>query len=254
MPRLGLGLGAQNTRKVGGGSPIPASGLSLWLKADVGVNYDGNDYVIDWEDQSGNNNNATIGTAGQEPVFISPFSNGKPAIEFDGQGQVMQITSSSSLNFTTTSAFTVLKYLGQGTANNIVYLKNSNDGAPTGAAMYALVGASESVVSFSLNVGGWGDRPTTIDLTNSDPALLSMTYNGTNQYVYLNGNFSDSFSRIGSIATSNGLLQIGGYNKSFGGAEYFYGQIAEIIMYNRAVTGSERQQIETYLNAKYAIY
>lgn len=36
MPRLSLGLGAQSIRKVGG-SPIPSSGLSLWLKADVGV-------------------------------------------------------------------------------------------------------------------------------------------------------------------------------------------------------------------------
>jgi hypothetical protein len=37
MPRLSLGLGIQNSRKVGGKSPIPRSGLSLWLKADAGV-------------------------------------------------------------------------------------------------------------------------------------------------------------------------------------------------------------------------
>jgi hypothetical protein len=37
MPRLSLGLGIQNARKAGGGSLIPSSGLSLWLKADAGV-------------------------------------------------------------------------------------------------------------------------------------------------------------------------------------------------------------------------
>jgi hypothetical protein len=36
--------------------------------------------------------------------------------------------------------------------------------------------------------------------------------------------------------------------------EYFGGKIAEIIIYNRILTTPERQQVETYLNQKYAIY
>ena len=32
------------------------------------------------------------------------------------------------------------------------------------------------------------------------------------------------------------------------------GQIAEIIIYNRTLTLTERQQVEAYLNQKYAIY
>jgi hypothetical protein len=56
-----------------------------------------------------------------------------------------------------------------------------------------------------------------------------------------------------NISTSSGTLQIGGYNKSFDTQEFFNGKIAEIIMYNRAVTNTERQQVEEYLRVKYAI-
>ena len=206
-----------------------------------------------WADQSGNGNNASA-NSGQEPTFISSFSNSKPAIEFNGTTQIMQIADANSLDFLATSLFIVIKYIGQGTGNNIVYFKNANAGNPEGQAMYGLVATNGGLVSFSQNVGGWSDYQTSIDITDSVAKILSMTYNGTDQNVYSNGSFSNTFSIGGNIATSTGLFQIGGYNQSFNAAEYFYGRIAEIIMYNRAVNGTERQQVETYLNTKYAIY
>ena len=234
-------------------SPADLTGLSLWLKADAGVTLSGSD-VTAWADQSGNGNNARS-SPGSRPTFVSPFSNGKPAIEFDGQGQIMQIADANSLDFLNMSSFIVLEYIGQGTGNNIVYIKNANAGDPEDQAMYGLIGSNgETLVSFSMNVGGWSDYQTSISIANAIPKILSMTYDGTDQNVYSNGGFSDTFSIGGDIATSTGLLQIGGYNQSFDAAEYFYGRIAEVIMYDRAVNGAELQQVETYLNAKYAIY
>jgi hypothetical protein len=233
-------------------SPIPISGLSLWLKADAGVTLSGSN-VTAWADQSGNGNNA-VTNIGEEPTFVSSFLNNKPAIQFNGDGQIVEIADSNSLDFINTSAFIVLRYLGQGTGNNIVYIKNANAGSPENEAMYGLVATNGGNVSFSQNVDGWSDHQTQIDIQDSIPRILSMTYDGTNQNVYSNGNFSNTFFIGGNIATSTGTLQIGGYNKSFDGEEYFYGQIAEIIMYNRAVTEAERQQVEAYLNTKYAIY
>jgi len=234
-------------------SPTDLTGLSLWLKADAGVTLSGAN-VTAWADQSGNGNNASA-NSGQEPTFISSFSNSKPAIEFNGTTQIIQIADANSLDFLNMSSFVVLKYLGQGTGNNIVYIKNANAGSPADPAMYGLVGANvETLVSFSQNVGGWADYETSISITNTVPRILSMIYDGADQNVYSNGGFSNTFSIGGNIATSTGLLQIGGYNQSFDAAEYFYGQIAEVIMYNRGVTGTERQQVEAYLNTKYAIY
>ena len=195
MPRLSLGLGAQNIRKVGGGaqfSPGNLSGLSLWLKADAGVTLSGSN-VTAWADQSGNGNNASA-NSGEEPTFASSFSNSKPAIEFSGISQVMQIADANSLDFLATSSFIVLKYLGQGTGNNIVYFKNADNGSPEDPAMYGLVATNGGVVSFSQNVGGWSDHPTQIDITDSVPKILSMTYNGTDQNIYSNGDFQNTFN------------------------------------------------------------
>jgi len=224
----------------------------LWLKADTGVTFSGSN-VTAWADQSGNDNNAVANT-GQQPTFVSSFLNGKPAIQFNGQQQIMQIANANTLDFFKMSSFIVLKYLGQGTGNNVVYIKNANVGAPANQAMYGLVATNGGNVSFSQNVGLWSDYRTGINIQDSIPKILSMTYNGTTQNVYSNGNFSNNFLIGGNIETSTGVFQIGGYNQSFNAAEYFYGQIAEIIMYNRAVTSTERQQIEAYLNTKYAIY
>jgi len=233
-------------------SPASLSGLSLWLKSDSGVTLSGSN-VTSWTDQSGNGNNAVTNT-GEEPTFVSSFLNGNPAIEFDGHGQIMEIADANSLDFLNMSSFIVLKYIGEGTGNNIVYIKNADAGSPADQAMYGLVATNFGKVSFSQNVGGWNDHQTQIDIQDSITKILSMTYDGINQRVYSNGDYSDVFNINGNIKTSTGVLQIGGYNKSFNDAEYFYGQIAEIIMYNRAVTNTERQQVESYLNTKYAIY
>jgi len=234
-------------------SPKNISGLSLWLKSDAGVTLSGSN-VTAWADQSGNNNNA-IANTGEEPTFVSSFLNNKPAIEFNGQGQIMQIADANSLDFLNTSSFIVLKYIGEGTGNNIVYIKNADAGSPADQAMYGLVATLfGDNLSFPLNVNDWVDHPTNVDIKDSIPRIFSMTYGGSDILMYANGFEVGSDSIGGNISTSTGTLQIGGYNKSFDAEEYFYGQIAEIIMYNRAVTSTEREQVESYLNTKYAIY
>src|SRR5882757_8879646 len=57
---------------------------SLWLKADAGTSTTTNNGpVSSWNDQSGNVNHATQGTAGLQPLYISSLMNGMPAIKFD---------------------------------------------------------------------------------------------------------------------------------------------------------------------------
>jgi hypothetical protein len=213
--------------------------------------------VITWADQSGNNNNA-IANTGEGPTFVSSFLNNKPAIRFNGNGQVMEIADSSSLNFLNTSAFIVLRYLDNGEGNDIVYIKNADAGSPEGPAVYGMVG---TLGLFSGNLdwpvssasNPWPDIDSNINITDGTPRLLSMTYDGADIITYDAGEETSVTQLGGNMLTSTGLLQIGGYNKSFNAAEYFNGDVAEIIMYNRAVTSTERQQVEEYLGVKYAI-
>ena len=216
------------------------------------------DNVISWEDQSGNGNNASVEFQGEQPTFASSFLNGKPAIKFNGQGQVLQVSSSASLDFTAeTSCFIVVKYDGDGGNNDVIYIKNADDGSPAYPAMYGMVGvdADNGNVSFSLNAGGWSDRDSDVSISDGIPRLFSMIFNtNVDQSIYCNGILTSQQVLGDNISTSSGTLQIGGYNKSFDSQDFFNGKIAEIIMYNRAVTNTERQQVEAYLNTKYAIY
>jgi len=233
-----------------GASPAPTATTSLTAT--------GNFIVTAWADQSGNGNNASA-NSGQEPTFASSFSNSKPAIEFNGQGQVMQIADTNSLDFLNTSCFIVLKYLGDGLGNDVIYIKNADDGFPEDPAVYGMVGTL-GLFNGNLDwpvssvVEAWPDIDSNINITDGTPRLLSMTYDGTDIITYDAGVQTSNNELGGNMRTTTGLLQIGGYNQSFSASEYFNGQIAETIMYNRAVSSTERQQIEAYLNTKYAIY
>src|SRR3954464_9443177 len=75
----------------------PSSGLKLWLKADAGVTLAGS-AVAQWNDQSGNNANASQAVAAQQPAFIASAVNGKPALKFDGSNDFLTFTLATNGN------------------------------------------------------------------------------------------------------------------------------------------------------------
>jgi hypothetical protein len=236
-------------------SPADVPGLSLWLKADAGVTLSGSN-VTAWADQSENGNNASVENSGEKPTFVSSFLNGKPAIQFDGQTQLLNIDGSESLDFINTSIFIVLKRTGNGSGNEVTFMKNGSALEDSGAYWQTakLNGANSN---FAVANGGSYDRNSGISIGDGVARIMDFTFDGTDFNIYVNGSQTATYNEpTGNIETTTGPLQIGGYNKSFNnpGGELFNGQIAEIIMYNSAVTETERQQVEAYLNAKYAIY
>ncbi len=64
----------------------------LWLKADAGITTNGV-HVTNWQDQSGNGNDASqIGAVTSQPVLIPNWKNTQPAVYFDGN-DILQINS-----------------------------------------------------------------------------------------------------------------------------------------------------------------
>jgi len=254
MPRLSLGLGVQNARKIGGAaafSPASISGLSLWLKANAGVSLNGND-VTGWADQSGNGKNA-VGTD-TLPTLQSNAINGLPAIRFNNGYDIGRFVISSSFNLKNSSAFVVVqqlsldnsypRFLSFPSLNDLDYNANDglcilfNNGVPqlqlTSNANDALIVDASANNAFAI---------ASYKIDNS--GNMSLFYNGA----------SESTNQNSNMASQNGLGEIYiGQSQSNIGSEGLYGDIAEIVMYNRAVTTIERQQVEGYLNTKYAIY
>jgi hypothetical protein len=260
MPRLSLGLGLQNTSKGKAvGSTIPQSGLALWLKADAGVTLSGSN-VTSWADQSGNGNNATARTG--NATFVSSVINGKPVLRFDGTANL--ITNNFFVNNYNTpitiiavskaSASTVRG--GQPTARYIVGVTN-NGGYQFGFSYGAYETANPNFSnSYGISYVSGLDIQSSA-MGENKKRIASTINNGSEISFFLDGTL---------IGTADPADQSGGNNStgafSIGSdvvldeIDYFFCvcDIAEIIIYNRQVTSPERQQVEAYLNTKYAIY
>ena len=66
-------------------SPDTLLGLTLWLKADAGIDTISSNFVKQWNDQSSNANNASQANASQQPqlIYHIPLLNNMPSIKFN---------------------------------------------------------------------------------------------------------------------------------------------------------------------------
>jgi len=215
---------------------IPSYGLALWLKADAGLTLSGLN-VTAWADQSANGKNGTADNG--YPTFVSNAINGKPAIQFNGTNA--RITGSEPMASQVATIFVVGSHL----ANKEIGM------------MYQQYNGNDSMAFYR----GWYLNPSKtriyngVDLSGSANTNLSAYYiystivNLFNSEIYVNGSL-DSQGYAGSL-TSNGNYYLSYW---VGGNAYTNMRITEVIVYNRVITNTERQQIEAYLNTKYAIY
>jgi len=239
--------------------PSGLSGLSLWLKADAGVTLSGSN-VTAWADQSGNGNNATARTANS--TFVSSVINGKPVLRFDGTANLITNnffahnydTPITIIAVSKASASTV--FGGDPTARYIYGVTN-NGGYDAGLA-YGAYGTENPNFSVGFGISYLSGQDIESSPMGENQVGLSSSINsGTLISAFLNGTLvgtADPANQSGGN-NSTGAFSIGSEVTLDETAAFFCTcDIAEIIIYNRAITTQERQQVEAYLNTKYAIY
>jgi hypothetical protein len=269
MPSLSLNIGLNNGRKLpfGGGAAIPQSGLSLWLKADTGVTLSGSN-VTAWADQSGNGFNANGNVAnGVNPTFVSNVKNGKPVLRF-GNNNNATVLRTAQTTFGNNGEFTIFTaHQYNDTNNNWAELiskgdLSSDDGSQISIAPRFI---DSDPATSAFGVMGYADDTYGWNFLYKEPASTSwaivcgtQSITNNSQKYFVNGSLASESASVSATNQLNIEIGIGnsGSNSiprsaSSGG---FKGDLAEIIFYNRAVTTPERQQVEAYLNAKYAIY
>jgi hypothetical protein len=225
-----------------------------------GYNLDNPNQGLVWEDQSGNGNNATARTG--NPTFVSSVINGKPILRFDGTANL--ITNNFFVNNYNTpitiiavskaSASTVRGE--QPTARYIVGVTNSG-GYEFGLSYGAYETENPNFSnSYGISYVGGSDIESS-PMGENEKRIASTINNGSQISFFLDGTL---------IGTADPAAQSGGDNSTGAfsiGSDVVLDQtdnffctcdIAEIIIYNRAITTAERQQVEAYLNTKYAIY
>lgn len=86
-----------------------------------------------------------------------------------------------------------------------------------------------------------------VNVGNNSKNILTATFSTSTSSLFLNGTSCGSGSGVNLNGVGNGYL-----GASISSSDTY--KIGEVIIYNRVITTTERQQVEAYLNAKYAIY
>jgi hypothetical protein len=234
----------------------PVSGTALWLEADVGVGTDGSGNLT-WQDQSGNGHNAASPSIGNNPTFVNnAFATGKPTLRFDGAPQFLNITGQVLTN---TQQYTVMAVVNdQRAAGDGNFREVFSNWSPTNTTTSVFLGTANTNpvrARFTDDMGGATDPINTQTgvgaITNpSDHFIFSGESTGTDGFVFQNASLiAQKGSPISprDVNVNDGLYRVG----TQGGFELWQGDIAELLVYDRALTSSEFQQNLDYLDAKY---
>ena len=244
-------LVVRDSQHVGPFDPASLPGLALWLKADAITGLSDGDPVGSWADSSSAGNDTSQTDSAKKPLYKTNILNGLPVVRFDGSNDTLDAVDADSLDIKRATFFAVLTFRGAGTGNHIWLMKNAT-GTGGACACGGLRYSATHKWQYDVNAGsGWQDAPSNTVLNDDDWHILAATYDGSSVQLYLDGAGDGSHAETGDIMSTTGKLQVGGYNASFGGSEYAQCDIAEILVYDNAMSTTDRQLVEQYLNEKY---
>lgn len=233
--------------------PSSISNLKLWLRADSLSGTTNGTAIGTWTDASGNGFSVTQATGGAQPLFIPNQINGFPVLRFNGTSSFLQGSFTGGITSKTMFAVCKLATLtpsGTATAGGPVTVQSA-DGTIFDAIIY-----NEITAKRWMNGSDNGVRsPSTISPTDEsslDTLLMAIRSTTSSYTLYRNTAVLQSTSAYSPPTITAGKFNVG-YRHTGGGSPYFYGDIAEVIIYDKALTDSERQTVEAYLVSKYGI-
>jgi hypothetical protein len=209
------------------------SGLVAWFKADA-LSLTDADPVATWADSSGEANDLAQATGGLQPTYRTNVLNGLPVVRFDGVDDYL--TRATPTYAQPNTVFVVQQFA-----------------APTDGAYNIMFDGAGGSGHYITKVGGGDSRALFAGATLAgSPAtgnfeIWSASFNGALSELFVNGT-----SNIAGDAGSQSLvgLRVGA---AFNAAGPFHGDIAEVLVYNAALSAGDRQLLEAYLGTKYDI-
>lgn len=226
---------------------VPRSGLKLWVKGDFGPILSGSN-ITQWNDLSGAApaNNATQATGSKQATLVSPAINGYPSASFNGSSRNYVLANQLTDLTAGFSIFAVLKPVGTATKtlfatsnagpSNLVSLETVNTQVRLNA--YNATTASNVITpASSITVGKFQ----LVDAVHNGAASASISVNGESK-------ISGTVQNLVNTARAQNIL---GANNTI--TTYWNGELAEMLCYSRAVTETERKNIQAFLSNRYQL-
>lgn len=225
--------------------PTSIPGCCLWLDAaDTSTLTTSGANVTQWRDKSGNANHAS--NTANYPTLSNSAQNGRSVLSFNGASSQNLTLSTTSLPTGTTQCSFYFVCRATATSTRMIFSYGVNPAATNQTPQFYYTNGTLNVDTYG--AGGLSDA---INVQDSY-TILSCTFTNSN-VAWTNGTQFTGGSTAITLNTGTGYASIGlglvGSTPSFP----FTGQIAEIIIYNRPATTSQRQQLEGYLAWKWGI-
>ena len=216
---------------------VPATGMRLWLRSTVGITSAGR--VARWADQSGLGNDAVQSQPDNQPQIVMGQLNGLPVVHFDGNTSFFDLP--NFMAGSTTGAGEVYVMLrasyAQGAQWRGVWRMGVNDD-PHYPIANGAVHLDDDWGSTTMHAIGTPAAP--LDQFN----LYNIASSGSQWTCWLNGAplFQTETNTV--YFRDDPLL---GRNSG----DWFLGDIAEVIVYDRVLSDTEREMIGQYFTEKY---
>ncbi|MDS9468928.1 Ig-like domain-containing protein [Paracoccus sp. MBLB3053] len=229
---------------VGEVQEVPVTnGLSLLLQSNIKIGLTAGSTVVSWLDGSGNGNNLIA--QGNPQLLADQTPTGQPAIVFDGSEDLLERVHDNDpiLNLPSGSSdrtvFLVVDYINPNySVSGVAYGdggRNKTFGVVNKQGELAVQG-----------YGGANDFSTGVDGLQGGFLVQSAILSAGTLSQYRNGTLIDTDAH--SFNTQIERLIIGGEINDKGQSEM---KVAAVLIYNRALSESERVQVENFLKTTY---
>ncbi len=237
---------------------IPADSLALWLRSDLGVSTSNGTLITGWNDLSPKSNNVGIAPGISQPSLVNNAVNGLPAIRFDGTNDFL--TSSKNLDVRNgPSIFIVAKNAVRKDVNAFIKISATHTQVNSHMDFYWQAGSSGNgnlVYAANRPASGFGGLAKAriypnVGTVNTYYLASCVVPSNIDASGYFNGD-----SLINSTDNGTGVFLAQGTDRAQIGVlpptgSFLNGDIAEMIVYNRPLSQTERIQVETYLANRY---
>jgi hypothetical protein len=219
--------------------PRKLDGLTLWLDAAdrATLQLDASSRVTSWSDKSDRGFQANADTADSRPRYVDTALGGNPVVQFSGRANLSLPRTTEPLNLG--GQYTVL-YVARG-GEGCLLSKGSGDSSGSFAWMRGAAGLQIGGASFS--VRGDTGREARVRVVRADQDGIGWFIDGHDHRIETAGDYelrTNRVLRLGCVARTSSDLQ-----------QFFQGELAELLIYSRALDDAERKTLEDYLAEKW---
>jgi Concanavalin A-like lectin/glucanases superfamily len=239
-------------------TPGSLAGLVVWLSSDVGISANASGLVSAWMDQSGQQNDAVQSTASNQPTLLQSGLNGLPVVHFDGIGSHLALPPGMADFTSGLSAFVLVRPVSNtamhaarffdfaasyGSLTDAIVFVRFNTGADLLYQTYLGSTPGDYLLASGAVVNGLWQEQEVVAVGGTPGSLVSAA-------LYRNGtSVGGGVVRVPNVITrTSNFIARSNLNQD----PYLKGDIAELLIYARDLTDTERQQVEAYLATKWA--